>query len=228
MKLLLAEDERALSEAIVAVLEHNNFTVDAAFDGQEALDYILADSYDGILLDIMMPKMDGLAVLSELRRRGIRTPVMMLTAKAEVRDRVEGLNLGADDYLPKPFAMAELIARVRALTRRGEVYTPDVLHMGDTSLNRASFELCCGENVLRLSKKEFQLMEMLLLNQGRLLSTEQLMERIWGYDSEAEINVVWVYISYLRKKLAQIGSELQISAVRGRGYVLEDGNGKAD
>lgn len=228
MKLLLAEDEHALSEAIVAVLEHNNYTVDAVYDGQEALNYILAESYDGILLDIMMPKMDGLAVLAELRRREIQTPVMMLTAKAEIRDRVEGLNLGADDYLTKPFAMAELVARVRALTRRSGAYAPDVLEMGDTRLNRASYELCCGEAAVRLSKKEFQLMEMLLLNRGRLLSTEQLMERIWGYDSEAEINVVWVYISYLRKKLTQIGSTLQIAAVRGRGYMLEDGNGKAD
>lgn len=228
MKLLLAEDEQALSEAIVVFLEHNNYTVDAVYDGQEALDYILSEQYDGILLDIMMPKLDGLTVLSRLREQGITTPVMMLTAKAEVRDRVEGLNLGADDYLPKPFAMAELLARVRALTRRSGEYIPDTLTMGDTSLDRASYELRCGGNTLRLSKKEYQMMEMLLRNQGRLLSTEQFMDRIWGYDSEAEINVVWVYISYLRKKLAQIGSKLQISAVRGRGYVLEEADGKAD
>ncbi len=228
MKLLLAEDERALSEAIVAVLEHNNYTVDAVYDGQEALDYILEERYDGILLDIMMPKKDGLSVLRELRQRGVTTPVMMLTAKAEVRDRVEGLDLGADDYLPKPFAMAELLARVRALTRRSGDYAPDVLTMGDTSLDRQSYELRCGGESVRLSRKEFQLMEMLLLNRNRLLSTEQLMSRIWGYDSDAEINVVWVYISYLRKKLAQLGSSLQISAVRGRGYVLEAPDGQAD
>ena len=228
MKLLLAEDERALSEAIVAVLEHNNYTVDAVYDGQEALDFLTEERYDGILLDIMMPKLDGLSVLRELRQRGIKTPVMMLTAKAEVRDRVEGLDQGADDYLPKPFAMAELLARVRALTRRSGDYTPDVLTMGGTSLDRQSYELRCGDASVRLSRKEFQLMEMLLLNQNRLLSTEQLMSRIWGYDSDAEINVVWVYISYLRKKLSQLGSSLQISAVRGRGYVLEETDGKTD
>ena len=228
MKLLLAEDEHALSEAVVAVLEHNNYTVDAVYDGQEALDYILGERYDGILLDIMMPKMDGISVLTEIRRQGITTPVMMLTAKAEVRDRVEGLEKGADDYLPKPFAMAELVARVRALTRRSGGYIPDVLTLGNTSLDRANYELRCGEETVRLSKKEFQMMEMLLCSQGRLLSTEQLMNRIWGYDSEAEINVVWVYVSYLRKKLAALGSNLQISAIRGRGYVLEAADGKAD
>ena len=228
MKLLLAEDERALSEAVAAVLEHNNYVVDTVYDGQEALSYILEEQYDGILLDIMMPKMDGIAVLTEIRRRGITTPVMMLTAKGEIRDRVEGLEKGADDYLPKPFAMAELVARVRALTRRGGEYVPDVLTMGNTSLDRSSYELRCGQNAVRLSKKEFQMMEMLLLNRGRLLSTEQLMNRIWGYDSEAEINVVWVYVSYLRKKLAGLGSDIQISAVRGRGYVLEASDGKTD
>ena len=222
MKLLLAEDEHALSEAIVLILEHNNYSVDAVYDGQEALDYILSEHYDGILLDIMMPKMDGLTVLRRLREQGIKTPVMMLTAKSEVRDRVEGLDLGADDYLPKPFAMAELLARVRALTRRSGEYVPNTLTMGDTSLDRDRFELRCGDNVLRLSKKEYQMMEMLMLNRGRLLSTEQFMSRVWGYDSDAEINVVWVYISYLRKKLSQLGSRLQISAVRGRGYVLEE------
>ena len=222
MKLLLAEDEHALSEAIVLILEHNNYSVDAVYDGQEALDYILSEHYDGILLDIMMPKMDGLTVLRRLREQGIKTPVMMLTAKSEVRDRVEGLDLGADDYLPKPFAMAELLARVRALTRRSGEYVPNTLTMGDTSLDRDRFELRCGDNVLRLSKKEYQMMEMLMLNRGRLLSTEQFMSRVWGYDSDAEINVVWVYISYLRKKLSQLGSRLQIAAVRGRGYVLEE------
>ncbi|MBE6968120.1 MAG: response regulator transcription factor [Ruminococcaceae bacterium] len=222
MKLLLAEDEHALSEAIVLILEHNNYSVDAVYDGQEALDYILSEHYDGILLDIMMPKMDGLTVLKRLREQGIKTPVMMLTAKSEVRDRVEGLDLGADDYLPKPFAMAELLARVRALTRRSGEFVPNTLTMGDTSLDRDRFELRCGDKALRLSKKEYQMMEMLMLNRGRLLSTEQFMSRIWGYDSDAEINVVWVYISYLRKKLSQLGSRLQIAAVRGRGYVLEE------
>lgn len=228
MKLLLAEDEHALSEAIALFLEHNNFSVDAVYDGQEALDYILSERYDGILLDIMMPKMDGLTVLKRLREQGIKTPVMMLTAKSEVRDRVEGLDLGADDYLPKPFAMAELLARVRALTRRSGEFVPNTLTMGDTSLDRDRFELRCGGKSLRLSKKEYQMMEMLLLNRGRLLSTEQFMSRIWGYDSDAEINVVWVYISYLRKKLSQLGSTLQISAVRGRGYVLEEMDDQRD
>lgn len=221
MRILYAEDEQAMSSAVTKVLRMNNYIVDAVYDGQEALDFLLSEQYDGIILDIMMPKVDGIKVLTEIRKKGIKTPVMMLTAKAEISDRVEGLNAGADDYLPKPFAMAELLARVNALTRRGESYTPDIITFGNISLNRSTYELIGKNESIRLSKKEYQMMEMLINNRNALLSTEQFMTKIWGYDSDSEINVVWVYISYLRKKLTQLDADIQISAVRGRGYTLE-------
>lgn len=222
MRLLLAEDEKELSKALCAILKHNNYSVDAVFNGQDALDYGLCENYDGIILDIMMPKMNGLDVLKELREKGISTPVLMLTAKAEVEDRIFGLDLGADDYLTKPFSMGELLARIRAITRRKSEFSPNLLTSGNLSLNRETFELSVGSNSLRLGNKEFQMMEMLMSNPGRLISTEQFMERIWGYETEAEINVVWVYISYLRKKLTTLGAELEIKAVRGVGYTLEE------
>ena len=222
MRLLLAEDEKELSKALCAILKHNNYSVDAVFNGQDALDYGLCENYDGIILDIMMPKKNGLEVLKELRTQGISTPVLILTAKAEVDDRILGLDMGADDYLTKPFSMGELLARIRALTRRKAEFSPNLLSFGNLSLNRESFELSVGENKVRLGNKEFQMIEMLLNNPGRLISTEQFMERIWGYDTEAEINVVWVYISYLRKKLSNLGANLEIKAVRGVGYTLEE------
>ncbi len=222
MRLLLAEDEKDLSKALCAVLKHNNYSVDAVYDGQDALDYATCGTYDGIILDIMMPKMNGLDVLRELRKDGIDTPVLILTAKAETDDKIVGLDAGADDYLTKPFAMGELLARIRALTRRKAEFSPNLLSFGNLSLNRESFELSVGENSVRLGNKEFQMIEMLLNNPGRLLSTEQFMERIWGYETEAEINVVWVYISYLRKKLVNLGANLEIKAVRGVGYTLEE------
>jgi DNA-binding response OmpR family regulator len=222
MRLLLAEDEKELSKALCAILKHNNYSVDAVFNGQDALDYGLCENYDGIILDIMMPKMNGLDVLKELRANGISTPVLMLTAKAEVDDRILGLDLGADDYLTKPFSMGELLARLRAITRRKSEFLPNLLTSGNMSLNRETFELSVGDNSVRLGNKEFQMMEMLMSNAGRLISTEQFMERIWGYETEAEINVVWVYISYLRKKLSNVGSNLEIKAVRGVGYTLEE------
>ena len=222
MRLLLAEDEKELSKALCAILKHNNYSVDAVFNGQDALDYGLCENYDGIILDIMMPKMNGLDVLKELRAKGISTPVLMLTASAEVDDRILGLDLGADDYLTKPFSMGELLARIRAITRRKSEFSPNLLTSGNISLNRETFELTSDGNSIRLGNKEFQMMEMLMSNPGRLISTEQFMERIWGYETEAEINVVWVYISYLRKKLSNLSANVEIKAVRGVGYTLEE------
>lgn len=222
MRLLLAEDEKALSKALCAVLKHNNYSVDAVFDGQDALDYGLCENYDGIILDLMMPKKNGLEVLKELRDSGISTPVLILTAKAEIEDRIIGLDAGADDYLTKPFAMGELLARIRAMTRRKTEFSPNLLTLGNLSLNRETFELSTDNGAFRLGNKEFQMIEMLMNNPNRLISTEQFMERIWGYETEAEINVVWVYISYLRKKLTTLGANLEIKATRGVGYTLEE------
>ena len=222
MKILYAEDELAMSEAVTEILKHKNYIVDAVYNGEDALDYILSDnSYDGVILDVMMPKLSGIDVLREMRRRGIGTPVLLLTARSEVPDKVEGLNAGADDYLAKPFAMPELIARVGALVRRKGEIIPDNLTAGNVTLNRTSFELSTSNGAIRLSKKEYLMMEMLMKSREQPVSTDSFMTRIWGYDSEAEINVVWVYISYLRKKLAALGADIQISALRGRGYILE-------
>ncbi len=222
MRLLLAEDEKELSKALVAILKHNHYSVDAVYNGNDALDYGLAGQYDGMILDIMMPGLDGLEVLAKLREQGIATPVLMLTAKTQVNDRITGLDTGADDYLTKPFAMGELLARLRAMMRRRADFAPNVMHCGNITLNRGNFELSNGEAGFRLGNKEFQMMEMLLLHPGQLISSEQLMERIWGYDSDTEISVVWVYISYLRKKLAALGATVEIKATRGVGYMLED------
>lgn len=222
MRLLLAEDEKELSNALVAILKHNNYSVDAVYDGQEAYEYALAENYDGIILDIMMPKMSGLEALVKLREKGVSTPVLLLTAKSEIEDRIKGLDSGADDYLPKPFAMGELLARIRAMTRRRAQFSPGILSYGNISLNRANYELYSDKGSFRLGNKEYQIMEMLMSSPNHLISTEQFMERIWGYDSEAEINVVWVYISYLRKKLAQLGADVEIKATRGVGYMLEE------
>ncbi|MBQ1389339.1 MAG: response regulator transcription factor [Clostridia bacterium] len=223
MKLLYAEDEMAMSEAVTEVLKRRNYIVDSVYDGEEALDYIDAGiQYDGIILDVMMPKRSGIEVLKEIRRRGMSTPVLLLTAKSEVADKVEGLNAGADDYLAKPFAMPEFVARVAALVRRRGEMIPDDLTAGNVTLNRSTFELSTSKGEIRLSKKEYLMMEMLMKSHEHPVSTESFMDRIWGYDSEAEVNVVWVYISYLRKKLAALGANIQISALRGRGYVLEE------
>ncbi len=222
MRLLLAEDEKELSNALCAVLKHNNYSVDAVYNGQDALDYGLCENYDGIILDVMMPKMDGFTVLKKLRENGISTPIIILTAKSEIEDRIAGLDTGADDYLTKPFAMGELLARIRALTRRKSEFSPNILSFSNLTLNRETFELSVGDNSIRLGNKEFQMIEMMLSNPGRLISTEQFMERIWGYETEAEINVVWVYISYLRKKLVSLDAKVEIKAVRGVGYTLEE------
>lgn len=221
MRLLLAEDERELSNALVAILKHNKYSVDAVYDGEEALEYLEADNYDGVILDIMMPKVDGLQVLKQIREEGNKIPVLMLTAKSEIDDRVTGLDLGADDYLTKPFAMKELLARVRSITRRQSDLTDTVLEMGNTTLSRTTFELSAGDQTTVLANKEFQIMELLMANQKQFFSADRMMEKIWGYDSDADMSVVWVYISNLRKKMTSISSNLQIKAARNIGYTLE-------
>lgn len=220
MKLLLAEDEKELSNALVRILRHSNYTVDAVYDGAEALEFLDADEYDCVILDVMMPKLDGFSVVKKLRLTGNHVPVLMLTAKSELDDKITGLDAGADDYLTKPFAMQELLARIRALTRRKGTEVSSFT-IGNTSLNQQNYELTTTEGVARLTNKEFQMMEMLMSNPNALISTEKFMESVWGYESEAEINVVWVYISALRKKLANIGANIGIKAVRGVGYKLE-------
>ncbi len=222
MRLLLAEDEAALSKALTAILERNNYSVDAVCDGQAALEYLETDNYDGVILDIMMPKIDGITVLKKLRQRGNLIPVLLLTAKSEVDDKVLGLDAGANDYLTKPFHSRELLARIRAMTRTQTVHPDSQLQMGNVVLNRASFELSAPGGSYRLANKEFQMMEMLMSNPKCLISSERFLEKIWGYDSEAEINVVWVYISYLRKKLAALHANIHIKASRNAGYSLEE------
>ena len=192
MRLLLAEDEKEMSNAITAVLKHEHYSVDAVYDGQDAFDYLDTGLYDGAILDIMMPKKDGITVLKEIRKKGNDIPVILLTAKSELDDKVEGLDAGADDYLTKPFAMKELLARVRAITRRQGEVTDNILEFAGLKLDRATFEISTETDSLRLANKEFQMMEMLLTNPGQIISTEQFMDKIWGYDSETELNVVWV------------------------------------
>lgn len=222
MRLLLAEDEKELSNALVAVLKHNNYSVDAVYNGQDALDYLEGGNYDGAILDIMMPKMDGITVLKEVRKKGNAIPILMLTAKAEIDDRVLGLDSGADDYLTKPFNVKELLARVRAMTRRQTEVTDSVLRFADLTLDRSTYQASVGDNSIRLGNKEYQMLEMLMTNPGQIISVDQFMDKIWGYDSEAELNTVWVFISYLRKKLSSLGAHVQIKATRGLGYSLEE------
>lgn len=222
MKLLFAEDDRDISKGVVTLLERNNYSVDPVFNGEDALDYAKHGDYDGIILDVMMPKMNGIQVLENLRKEGITIPVMMLTAKDEIDDRIIGLDSGADDYLTKPFAAGELLARIRALLRRKGEYAPDILKFGDLTLDRATYRLESRKSYVHLGSKAFQMMEMFILSPHKIISVSQFMEHIWGWDSEAEINVVWVNISFLRKKLSEIGSKAEIRATRGVGYSLED------
>lgn len=221
MKILLAEDERDLSRAICTILTHHRYHVEPVYDGMAALHYSGMQSYDGIILDIMMPKMDGLTALQKMRDQNITSPVLLLTAKSELEDRVVGLDTGADDYLCKPFAMEELLARLRAMTRRKSEYTQSNLELGNIRLDRATYELSNGNAALRLNNKEFQVIELLMDRHDRPVSVEQFMEQIWGADSNTESNVVWVYISYLRKKLAALDANLSIAVVHGAGYRLE-------
>lgn len=221
MKLLYAEDEPAMAEAVADILTYHNYLVDTVGNGRDALDYALSGQYDGILLDIMMPGLSGLQVLRELRATGHSTPVLLLTAKSQIEDQIQGLDWGADDYLPKPFSMELLLARVRALLRRREEYTPNLLRCGDLTLNQGTYELSARAGAVTLPKLEYLLMELLMLNQGICLSTEELLCRVWGYDTDTELGVVWVYISYLRKRLAALHSNVRITARRGLGYTLE-------
>ncbi|MDD3393751.1 MAG: response regulator transcription factor [Clostridia bacterium] len=221
MRILLAEDEKELSNALVTILQRSGFSVDAVYNGADALDYLEADNYDGVILDIMMPKVDGLSVLKKLREKKNLIPVLMLTAKSEVDDRVIGLDSGANDYLTKPFAMKELIARIRAMTRKTETAGDNLLTLGNITLDRNSFILSTETAQLRLMGKEFQMMELMLVNTNQLISAERFLERIWGYDTQAELSVVWVYISYLRRRLTAVGANVQIKSARNLGYTLE-------
>jgi DNA-binding response OmpR family regulator len=225
MRILIAEDELDLAEALTVFFERNQFSVDTVHDGASAYDYACVGKYDAIILDVMMPKMDGIQVLQKLRQDGMSVPIMMLTAKAEKDDRITGFDAGADDYLPKPFAPDELISRVRAMLRRsGNDYKTAELSFGDLVLNSSAGALRCGNLEAKLSGKEFQVLELLMRNPKTVFSADRIMERIWGWDCEAEINVVWVNISNLRKKIKGIGSCVIIRVSRGLGYSLEDGN----
>lgn len=224
MRLLLAEDEKSLSKALVAILTKHHYAVDAVYDGEEALIYLDMGHYDAVILDIMMPKLDGMAVLKALRARDSRIPVLMLTAKSEIDDKVAGLDCGANDYLTKPFEPRELLARIRAMTRSQTDQASSRIRVGNLTLDRATFELSTPTDSFRLANKEFQILECLMTNPKQVVPTERLMEKVWGFDSEAEISVVWVYISYLRKKLAALKADVQIRASRNAGYFLEEGS----
>ena len=221
MKILYAEDEKTLSEAVVDILTHYKYIVDPVYNGEDAYDYAMYGDYDGVILDIMMPKKDGLEVLTELRRNGYKKPVLLLTAKNQVEDRIKGLDAGADDYLPKPFDMGELLARVRAMLRRSEDFHSNQLQFGDLTLDVENGILSCGENTVVLPKQEYRLMEQLMLNHSMYMNSEDLLEKAWGYNSDADINSVWLYISYLRKRLTGIGSKVEIVTRRNFGYKLE-------
>ena len=221
MRILLAEDERSPSRALVALLERSNYSADAVYDGEEALAYLEGGNYDALILDIMMPKVDGLTVLRRLREQGNPIPVLLLTAKSEVSDKVLGLDTGANDYLTKPFSTQELMARIRAMTRTQTGQVSSRLTFGNITLDQATFELSSPTDSFRLANKEYQMMELLMRNPRQLISTERFLERIWGYDSDVELNVVWVYISYLRKKLAALHADIQIKVTRNAGYSLE-------
>ena len=221
MRLLLAEDEKELSGALKVILEHSNYSVDVVDNGIDAWDYLQADNYDGAILDVMMPGMDGITVLTKLRERGSTLPVLILTAKAEIDDRVLGLDSGADDYLTKPFATKELLARIRSITRRQKEAKDVHLRLGNLALNQANFTLESASGSVRLPNKEYQMLELFLSNPGQVISAERLLERIWGYDSDAELGVVWVYISSLRKRLSSLDANVQIKSIRNQGYLLE-------
>lgn len=221
MRILLAEDERSLSKAIVKIFEKNNYSVDAVYNGEEALLYLEGENYDIVVLDIMMPKMDGITALKKMRAAGNQIPVLILSAKSETDDKVLGLDSGANYYLTKPFEIKELLAAIRAITRtQSEVDSK--LNFGNISLDRSTFELSSPFGSYRLANKEYQVMELLMSNPRSVIPAERFMEKIWGFDSDAEINVVWVYISYLRKKLAALKATISIKALRNVGYSLEE------
>ena len=221
-KILVVDDESRIRKIIRDFLVREGYVVCEAEDGEAALDIFCSNNdIDLIIMDVMMPKMDGITVLRKVRESGNSVPVLLLTAKSEIDDRVTGLDSGADDYLTKPFATKELLARIRAMTRRKGENTGSLLNCGNISLNRSTFEASSPKATLRLANKEFQMLEMLMSNEGMIISTERFMEKIWGYDTETNQNVVWVYVSYLRKKLAALDANVAIKAVRNRGYALE-------
>ncbi len=222
MRILIAEDEVTIARALKVMLEKNKYAVDLVHNGNDALDYIQAMTYDALVLDIMMPGKDGIEVLKAARAEGNTTPALFLTAKAEVADRVAGLDAGADDYLPKPFATSEFLARVRALTRRSNSYTSSVLSCGNVTLDCGQYLLKTAFGEVRLNNKEYQLMELFFRHPRQVFSSEHLMEKVWGLDSEADMDVVWTYIGFLRKKLKQIGADTEIRTIRGAGYALEE------
>lgn len=220
MKILLVDDERALVQALEQILKQNKYSVDTAFNGEDGLDMSLSGIYDLIILDVMMPKLDGFSVLKAIRSNKFDTPVLMLTAKSETQNKIQGLNLGADDYLSKPFDTNELLARVKALLRRKEKFTSDLLTYGNLTLNRDTFEISVGERKISLGKKEFQILEMLILSAGKSIDKERFIEKIWGFDTEAEYNTIEVYVSFLRRKLNAVGANVEIKSLRGIGYTI--------
>ena len=226
MRILICEDEIDLADGLCAILKGNKYSVDVVYDGEEALTYLEAENYDAVVLDIMMPKVDGITVLKTIRENGNSIPVIMLTAKSELEDKVVGLDCGADDYLTKPFEVKELLARLRAITRRKENVTDNVLTFGNITLNRTTFELSSEMGNYKLTNKEFQMLEMLMSTPSNIISADTFMDKIWGYDTDSDISVVWVYISYLRKKLAKLDADVEIKVTRNVGYSLEAINGK--
>ncbi|AST58425.1 DNA-binding response regulator [Thermoanaerobacterium thermosaccharolyticum] len=227
MRILMIEDEKYMAEAVAQVLKKNNYTVDLAYNGEDGLDCGLSDIYDIIILDIMLPKMDGISILKELRKNGIETPVILLTARGEIEDRVRGLDSGADDYMSKPFHTDELLARLRALGRRkSELINDGILKYGDIELNPYTLQLQCGDKETVLTLKESQLLELLIKRKGMIVSKENIIEKLWGYDTDAEDNRVEIHVSLLRKKLAQLDSGIYIHTIRGAGYALKTKDGK--
>ncbi|MBR5900256.1 MAG: response regulator transcription factor [Clostridia bacterium] len=224
MKILLVDDERALVDALSALLKKNKYSVDVAYNGEDGLDCALSDVYDLIVLDVMMPGIDGISLLKSIRKNKIDTPVLMLSAKSETSDKIEGLNAGADDYLTKPFSVDELVARIKALLRRKEIFTSDILCFGDVSLNRDTFELSVNGKSIALNKKEFNILEMLILANGKAIDKETFIQKVWGYDSDAEYNTIEVYVTFIRRKLALLQSTTEIKSIRGIGYNLVNKN----
>lgn len=222
MRLLVAEDDPKLLKTLVHLFEMNNYAVDGVNNGEDAYEYAMSGEYDGLVFDVMMPELDGISALRRLRNSGITTPALFLSARTETYQRVEGLDAGADDYLPKPFSTTELLARVRAMLRRKDNYIPDVLELGALCLNRSTYELCLGREKISLSGKEFLVFEMLMQNRSMIISTEQIITHIWGWDSSVDTSVVWVHISNIRKKLEKLNAPIRIRFVRSVGYVLEE------
>ena len=221
MRLLIAEDDPKLRKSLAHIFELNHYAVDSVENGTDALSFAASDEYDGLVLDIMMPGMDGVSVLRRLREQGITTPALFLTARTEIDQRIEGLDAGADDYLPKPFSTGELLARVRAMLRRKDTFTPDMMTMGALALNCSTYELVVDGRRQALSGKEFQVMEMLMRRPGMIVSVEQMITHIWGWDTDVDTSVVWVHVSNIRKKLESLGAAAAIKFVRNAGYVLE-------